>query len=91
MEKESDETHIQFWFYMYVTYSDMGTMNVIISDGANAFNNNIHAKCLKSTYRRLWCLGQWSPSAKLVSLPELYPKGRSNTSDKLSKTERFSW
>ena len=28
-EKESG-----FWFHTYVTYSDTGTMNVIISDGA---------------------------------------------------------
>ena len=33
-EKESGETRIQFWFHTYVTYSDTGTMNVIISDGA---------------------------------------------------------
>ena len=33
-EKESGETRIQFWFHTYVTYTDTGTMNVIISDGA---------------------------------------------------------
>ena len=33
-EKESGETRIQFWFHTYVTSSDTGTMNVIISDGA---------------------------------------------------------
>ena len=30
--------------------------------------------------------GQWNPSAVLVSLSDLYPKGGSNTGGKLSKT-----